>query len=185
MALVARGEQTGQELARREHAGREEQVRALAEDPHVSEVRELSLGEAEVGTGRISAARQPGDHGRRGLFSVPQLARIDEALTYASRDTGVDFSVFLGDLGSDTRDTAEAMLSGLGDAARESVLIAVSPGQRVVEVVTGSHVARRVTDRGARLAVMAMVGSFKEGDLVEGLLSGLRMLADQAGHRPA
>ena len=40
-----------------------------------------------------------------------------------------------------------------------------------------------MTDRGSRLAVMSMVASFKEGDLVEGILGGLRMLADQAGHR--
>jgi hypothetical protein len=42
----------------------------------------------------------------------------------------------------------------------------------------------RLPDRGAKLAVMSMVGSFREGDLVGGLLSGLRMLADQAGEPP-
>jgi hypothetical protein len=30
---------------------------------------------------------------------------------------------------------------------------------------------------------MSMVASFKEGDLLGGLLSGLRMLGDQAGAR--
>lgn len=179
---MARGDQTSGELARREH-NTGSRTEALAEDSRVSEVRELHLGEAEVGTGRISAARQPGDHGRAPLFSVPQLARIDEALTFAERDTGVHFSVYLGELGSDTRARAEELLSGLGDTAPDSVVVAVSPGERVVEVVTGAHVSRRVTDRGARLAVMSMVTSFKEGDLVEGILGGLRMLADQAGHR--
>jgi hypothetical protein len=29
--------------------------------------------------------------------------------------------------------------------------------------------------------VMSMVASFKEGDLIGGLVSGLRMLCDQAG----
>lgn len=179
---MARGEQTSGELARRERNPHERRE-ALAADPNVSEVRELHLGEAEVGTGRISAARQPGDHGHPTLFSVPQLARIDEALTLAERDTGVHFSVYLGELGSDSRARAEQMLRSVGDKAPDSVLLAVSPGERVVEVVTGAHVARRVTDRAARLAVMSMVASFKEGDLVEGVLGGLRMLADQAGHR--
>jgi hypothetical protein len=64
------------------------------------------------------------------------------------------------------------------------VLIAVSPGARVVEVVTGPYAAQRLPDRGAKLAVMSMVASFKEGDLIGGLVSGLRMLTDQAGPRP-
>ena len=71
---------------------------------------------------------------------------------------------------------------GLDDAG-EAVLVAVSPEQRVVEVLTGPDARLRLPDRGAKLAVMSMVASFKEGDLFGGLLSGLRMLADQAGGR--
>ena len=61
--------------------------------------------------------------------------------------------------------------------------MAVSPGQCFVEVLSGPEARTRLPDRGAKLAVMSMVASFKEGDLVGGLLSGLRMLADQAGGR--
>jgi uncharacterized membrane protein YgcG len=64
------------------------------------------------------------------------------------------------------------------------VLVAVSPGQRIVEVLSGAGARMRLPDRGAKLAVMSMVASFREGDLLGGLLSGLRMLADQAGGRP-
>jgi hypothetical protein len=53
-----------------------------------------------------------------------------------------------------------------------------------VEVRTGPEARIRLPDRGAKLAIMSMVASFREGDLVSGLLSGLRMLADQAGGRP-
>ena len=56
-------------------------------------------------------------------------------------------------------------------------------GQRLVEVITGPEARVRLLDRGAKLAVMSMVASFREGDLLGGLLSGLRMLADQAGAR--
>ena len=62
--------------------------------------------------------------------------------------------------------------SGRGDARSvrrppaESVLIAVSPGQRVVEVVTGAGAARRLPDRACALAVLSMTGSFAAGDLV-------------------
>ena len=49
--------------------------------------------------------------------------------------------------------------------------------------MTGAEAKVRLPDRGAKLALMSMVASFKEGDLFGGLLSGLRMLADQAGNR--
>jgi hypothetical protein len=62
------------------------------------------------------------------------------------------------------------------------VLIAVSPGQRVVEVVTGAAAARRIPDRACALAVLSMTGSFAAGDLVGGIVNGLRQLSDQAGH---
>lgn len=142
-------------------------------------------GAVVVGTGRVSVARRVGVQPPALPFTPQQLVRLDEALTFSGRATGVHFSVYLGDLGADSRTRAEGMLAGLGVEAQDAVLIAVSPGQRVVEVVTGSHVQRRVTDRGARLAVMAMVASFREGDLAGGLVSALRMLSDQAGPRRA
>lgn len=141
-----------------------------------------SPGSVVVGTGRVSVARRVGVQPPALPFTPQQLARLDEALTFSSRGSGVGFSVYLGDLGADSRDRAEQMLAGLGPQAADAVLIAVSPGERVVEVVTGSRVQRRVTDRGARLAVMAMVASFREGDLAGGLVSALRMLSDQAGN---
>lgn len=116
-------------------------------------------------------------------FTPVQLSRLDEALTLASRETGLRFSVYLGDLGEDVPARVADLHAQL-DGADEAVLVAVSPGQRVVEVRTGPEARIRLPDRGAKLAIMSMVASFREGDLVGGLLSGLRMLADQAGGRP-
>jgi hypothetical protein len=116
-------------------------------------------------------------------FTPVQLARLDEALTLSSRATGLHFGVYLGDLGADTRAGAEA-LHATTPTASETVLIAVSPGQRKVEIVTGEEAARRLPDRACNLAVMSMVASFKEGDLTGGIVSALRMLSDQAGRRP-
>ena len=141
----------------------------------------LALGSAVVNVSRVSVARHLSVRAPSLPFTPQQLSRLDEALTFAGRETGVAFSVYLGELGEDTRTRAEEMFAGLGDGAAEAVLIAVSPGERVVELVTGSSVQRRVTDRAARLAVTAMVASFREGDLAGGLVSALRMLADQAG----
>lgn len=137
-------------------------------------------------SGRRSAAKLHTPPERYGPFAPTQLARLDEALTLAGRETGIDFSIYLGELGQDSRAGAERLHDSIGPAGADAVLIAVSPGERVVEVVTGSSASRRVPERGAKLAVMSMVAFFREGDLVDGLLSGLRMLADQAGSaRPA
>ena len=140
-------------------------------------------GSVVTASGRISAAEVFTEPDLSGLpFTPVQLSRLDEALTLASRDSGLRFSVFLGDLGGKPTDTAQR-LHGQTEGSDESVLVAVSPEQRVVEVVTGPEARIRLPDRGAKLAVMSMVASFKEGDLLGGLLSGLQMLAEQAGSR--
>jgi hypothetical protein len=132
-------------------------------------------------SGRVSVAREYTPAKPELPFNSVQLARLDEALTLSARTTGLGFSVYLGDLGEDTRAAAEAMHAESGADASSAVLIAVSPGQRKVEIVTGADSSRRLPDRACNLAVMSMVASFKEGDLTGGLVSGLRMLTDQAG----
>ena len=119
------------------------------------------------------------------IFSYQELARLDEALTMSSRETGLRFTLYIGDLGKPTRVQAEDMHGRSGGDPAESVLIAVSPGQCVVEVVTGAAAARRLPDRACALAVLSMTGSFAAGDLVGGIVNGLRQLSDQAGHPAA
>ncbi|MGW4059774.1 DUF5130 family protein [Amycolatopsis sp. NPDC004747] len=148
---------------------------------------ELGYGEALMATGRVSAAKMYEPEAPSGPFNTRQLARLDEALTFASRETGLDFSLYLGELGTDSRAAAEKLHATTADPAN-AVLIAVSPGERLIEIVTGKVAHLRLPDRGAKLAVASMVASFKEGDLVRGLVNGLvnalRMLSDQAGPAP-
>ncbi len=118
------------------------------------------------------------------IFAWQELARLDEALTMASRETGLRFTLYIGDLGRRTRTRAEELHAQSGGDPAESVLVAVSPGQRVIEIVTGAAAARRLPDRACALAVLSMTSSFASGDLVGGIVNGLRQLADQAG-RPA
>ena len=143
----------------------------------------LVVGEAVGATGRKSIAKVVKPAPPAVPFTPVQLARLDEALTLSSRSTGLDFSVYLGDLGENTRATAEGLHASTEDAAN-AVLIAVSPGQRAVEIVTGAESHRRLADRACKLAVMTMVASFKEGELIGGLISALRLLTDQAGSAP-
>ncbi|MPZ65527.1 MAG: DUF5130 family protein [Pseudonocardiaceae bacterium] len=139
---------------------------------------EVSLGAVTTNSGRISAARRVLPEQRTLPFSTSQLTSLDEALTVVTRTTGLHFSVYLGDLGEHSRSNAEGLHTAIGRRAPKAVLIAVSPGQRVVEVVTGAESG--VSDQDCERAVTSMVAAFKEGDLAGGLTAGLRMLADQA-----
>jgi hypothetical protein len=115
-----------------------------------------------------------------GPFTARQLARLDEALTLSSRETALTFSVYVGEFKPPARAHAEALFERLDDT---SVLVAVSPAQRLLHIVTGPESAKRLPNRACALAALAMRASFANGDLVGGIVTGLRMLADAAGTR--
>ncbi len=143
----------------------------------------LEVQSHDTATAHTAAARTDTEgEGHDQIFSYQELARLDEALTMASRETGLRFTLYIGDLGRQTRLRAEELHSLSGDNTSEAVLIAVSPGQKVVEVVTGAAAARRMPDRACALAVLSMTTTFANGDLVGGIVGGLRQLSDQAGH---
>jgi uncharacterized membrane protein YgcG len=115
-----------------------------------------------------------------GPFTTRQLLRLDEALRIADQQTGLTFSVYLGDLDEPVRESAERLHRQL-DGADTAVLIAVSPNQRVLEIVTGNQARKRVSDRDAKLAALSMAAAFAGGDLAGGVLAGLDQLATHAG----
>ena len=115
-----------------------------------------------------------------GPFTTRQLLRLDEALRVADQQTGLTFSVYIGDLEEPTREYAEQLHRQL-DGATTAVLVAVSPNQRLLEIVTGPQARKRITDRDAKLAALSMVAAFGGGDLAGGIISGLDQLATRAG----
>lgn len=131
----------------------------LTEDPHKSEPTMAALD---------------------GPFNTRQLLRLDEALRVADQQTGLIFSVYVGELDEPVRQTTERLHAQINDAAR-AVLVAVSPNQRVLEIVTGSEARKRISDRDAKLAALSMAASFAGGDLAGGVLAGLDQLATHAG----
>jgi hypothetical protein len=146
--------------------------------------RALEVESHDTATRETAPARTEEAGALDQIFSFHELARLDEALTMSSRETGLRFTLYIGDLGQRTRIRAEELHAQSGGHLAESVLLAVSPGQRVVEVVTGAAAARRIPDRACALAVLSMTSSFASGDLVGGLVNGLRQLSDQAGRPP-
>jgi hypothetical protein len=119
-----------------------------------------------------------------GPLSVRALQRVDEALRLADVSTGLTFSVYIGELGEVSRDKAQQLHARLADPD-VSILLAVSPEERVLEIVTGSRARRRVLDRDAKLAAMSMSAAFAGGDLGGGIVAGIAQLADHAGRAPA
>jgi uncharacterized membrane protein YgcG len=115
-----------------------------------------------------------------GPFTTRQLLRLDEALRIADQQTGLIFSVYIGELEVPTREHAERLHKQIEGSDR-AVLIAVSPNQRRLEIVTGNEVRRRISDRDAKLAGLSMAASFAGGDLAGGVVSGIDQLASHAG----
>lgn len=115
-----------------------------------------------------------------GPLSTRALLRVDEALRQADAASGLTFSVYIGDLEEPFRDHAERLLGGLADPDH-CVLLAISPNQRALEIVTGAVARRRVLDRDCKLAALSMAAAFAGGDLGGGIVAGLAQLAEHAG----
>lgn len=147
--------------------------------PVVAE-KDLPAGAVIVANGRVSAARMETDLPYDLPFRQRERLLLDNTLTEAIRTTGVRFTIYLGDLGENPAEGADAVLPGTPDA-EHSVLIAVSPNQRAVEIRSGRAVADRANDRVVQLGVTAAVSSFTTGDLIDGLISAVRVMSAAIG----
>lgn len=140
------------------------------------EPAELPEGSVITTSGRVSGVIQPGDVSVYFPFPAKDLVALDDALTYGSRASKARFAVYLGDLGSDTVARAREILARV-PTPNDAVLLAVSPNQRAIEVVYGSGVRGRGADSAAPLGVAAAVSSFQQGNLIDGLISAVRVLS--------
>ena len=143
---------------------------------------QLPHGSAITTSGRISGVTEPGELSVHYPFALKDLVAIDDALKYGSRASRARFAIYLGDLGSDTAARAREILAKV-PTPDNAVLLAVSPGQCVIEVVYGSQVRGRGAESAAPLGVAAASSAFEQGDLVDGLVSAIRVLS--SGISPA
>jgi uncharacterized membrane protein YgcG len=114
-------------------------------------------------------------------FTNNQISDIERVIETADSETALHFAVYVGGAKGDIRDAAEKQHVRFGAAASQVVLIVVDPGDRLLEIVTGDESSRRLSDRACALAALSMTTSFAGGDLVGGILTGIRMLAEAAG----
>ncbi len=118
-------------------------------------------------------------------FTEGQVREIGRAVATASDETGLYFSVFVGSPDGSARDYAERLHTALGGHAAYGVIVLVAPGERALEIVTGPDASLRLSDRACAFAVLSMCSAFVGGDLVGGIVTGLRMMAEAAGRRRA
>jgi Domain of unknown function (DUF5130) len=146
------------------------------------EPTELPKGWVVTTSGRISGVTEPGEVSVHYPFPIKDLVILDDALTYGSRASKARFAIYIGDLGSDTAARAREILAEV-PTPDNAVLIAVSPEQCAIEVVYGSQVRGRGAESAAPLGVAAAASAFEQGELIDGLVSAIRVLS--SGISPA
>ncbi len=112
-------------------------------------------------------------------FGTSERLEIERAVATATAQSGTRFSVYVGAL-SEGRATAEKLHADLGPGRDDAVLVAVDPGGRAVEIVTGVRAAKTVDDHACALGALTMTSAFANGDLVGGIRNGVLQLAEHA-----
>ncbi len=114
-------------------------------------------------------------------FSFIAQQRIDDALRGFTDQSGLVASVYVGstaDNGLSIDAFAQRALAALPAHEAGTVLVVVDPGRRQSVVCTDPAARHRVSDESCALATLSMTTSFGAGDLVGGIVIGLRMLGD-------
>jgi uncharacterized membrane protein YgcG len=106
---------------------------------------------------------------------------IDEAVRDAEAVTGLQFCVYLGPVTEDSREQAESMFVQAGLVERPAVLLLVAPDQHKVEIVTAPDARERLTDEECAQALQEMTPYFARNAFIDGLVVGLRELAERTG----
>lgn len=114
-------------------------------------------------------------------FTQRQEEDVVRALRLAEQESDLRFSVYVGSLEGDPRGYARRLHGALEEPER-SVLVAVDPGNRRLEIVTGEAARTELPDRDCGLAALTMTTAFAAGDLAGGIVSGVQMLGEHARH---
>ena len=136
----------------------------------------LPIGWAATSSGRLSIASEPGHLPAQYPFRSLDLVALDDALTQASRQSKARFAVYIGDLGADTAARARDVLADV-PTPNNAVLLAVSPDQHAIEVAYGAELRGRGVESAAPLGVSAAAAAFREGNLIDGLVSAVRVMS--------
>jgi len=118
--------------------------------------------------------------GSDAFVGITQGVREDfqEVVDRAREICGLEFAIHIGVLARG-RESAEAIHGGLRDP-RSAVLLAVDPGAKAIEVVTGPDARIHVDDRTCQFAVLALRSGADVDDLPVGIRDASLLLAEHA-----
>jgi len=140
------------------------------------EADNLPLGWAVTASGRLSGVTDSGQSSVQYPFPNMDLVELDETLICATRQSKARFAVYIGDLGADPSARAREILADV-PTSDNAVLLAVSPDQHAIEVAYGADVRGRGVESAAPMGVSAAAVEFKKGNLIDGLISAVRVMA--------
>jgi hypothetical protein len=138
------------------------------------------LGAARHGAAGPEAGEPSADGHAAAPAALIESGQIRRAIAIAEKRTALNWSVFIGSLGAEPRKQAEARHAELGPAAGKSVLIAVDPSARRLEIVTGPHARTVLDDRSCALAAASMTSTFAVRDLDGGIARGILAMVEHA-----
>ncbi|QIX26054.1 DUF5130 family protein [Nocardioides sp. JQ2195] len=113
------------------------------------------------------------------FFNNAERLAIDTTIRKSEQLCRFEFSVYVGDTDGAARPFATRLHNTLV-APTKSILILVDPTSRVLEIVTGAAVRRKVSDTEIEHVVTAMQALFAEGHLADGLRQGISQIAEHA-----
>ncbi len=135
----------------------------------------------------VAAAEEDSEEVARAVAGKPIIVTmrgrraIEATVQEAEQQTGLQFCVYLGPANDDTRAHAESLFVQAGLQERPAVLLLVAPDQHKVEVLTAPQARERLPDDECEAAVQEMTQYFARNAFVDGLIVGLRELAQRAG----
>ncbi|HEV8023756.1 MAG TPA: DUF5130 family protein [Candidatus Nanopelagicales bacterium] len=118
------------------------------------------------------------DRGENYQVSAAERTDIERIVQRARDICGFEFAVFIGELPHE-RESAIAVHAGLHDPDA-AVLIAIDPGRRTMDIVTGGRVKRNIDDRTCEFAMLTLRSSLNVNDVVGGVRDGVSLLAEHA-----
>ncbi|MDT0202759.1 DUF5130 family protein [Nocardioides sp. AE5] len=113
------------------------------------------------------------------FFSNAERLSIDTTIRKSEQLSRFEFSVYVGTVEGPSRPFATRLHNTLVAPAK-TILILVDPNARLLEIVTGAQVRRKVSDEEIELTVLAMQSQFAEGKLAEGITQGIVRIAEHA-----
>ena len=137
----------------------------------------LPRGFVVTSSGRISGVTEPGELSVHYPFPTMDLVVLDDALKYGSRAAKARFAVYIGDLGDDTAATGAAKSWRRCPHPTTRCCWRSRRTSARSRWCTARKSRAAASSTSAPLGVSAAAAAFQDGNLIDGLISAVRVLS--------